>query len=90
LYAAYEVIELGVTYQLVRAIIGSDPTTQEIVKTDASAASNTDSIQTIYRWEVDKGTRLYTTLIVQIDSNIGVVRKIVTGPSGNKSQTKSS
>lgn len=87
LYAAYDVIEIGVSYQLVRSIIGSDPSTQETVKTDASASSNTDSTQIIYRWETDKGTRLYTTLLVQIDSNMGVIRKVITGPSGNKSQT---
>jgi hypothetical protein len=87
LYAAYDVIEIGFSYQLVRSIIGSDPSTQEAVKIDASASSNTDSTQIIYRWETDKGTRLYTTLLVQIDSKLGVIRKVITGPSGNKSQT---
>lgn len=84
LYNAYDVINMGMSYQLARSAIGAEANSQEKV---AASASNSSSTQIIYKWEADKGTRFFTVLTLQIDDATGVVRKAITGPSGNKTQS---
>lgn len=84
LYNAYDVINMGMSYQLARSVIGAEATSQEKVTT---TTTNSSSNQIIYKWEADKGTRLFTVLTLQIDGVTGVVRKAITGPSGNKTQS---
>lgn len=77
LYGAYEAISWGMSYQLVRSIIGKEPVSQQVE----------GSSIILYRWEDGRGTYLFTTLLIQIDYNDGMVGKIITGPKGNHSET---
>lgn len=75
---AYEVIDGGMSYTQVRAIVGYDPT-----RSQAEGASDR-----LYIWEADRGTFRASSLLVTVGSgNEGVVRKVLTGYQGNKSQS---
>lgn len=77
LYGAYDTIAFGMSAALVESIIGAPPVNRSVDSNDIA----------LHRWEVDRGTRLFTTLLVQFEGDLGVVGKIITGPEGNKSET---
>ena len=74
---AYEAIGAGMSYTHVRSIVGADPVSQ---------IGDGEGI-TIYRWEMDRGTYLFSALTVRIDAKVGVLNKSVTG--SNESKTES-
>lgn len=76
LEAAYEAIAKGMSYTYVRSVVGRDP--------DTTTPNGSSSL--LYRWETGRNTYLFTTLIIEIDSKLGVVSKTVTGPNGNKTE----
>lgn len=74
---AYEAIGAGMSYTHVRSIVGADPVSQI-----------GDGVGvTLYRWESDRGTYLYSALTVRIDAKAGVLSKSVTGPKESKTET---
>jgi hypothetical protein len=75
LYAAYDALTFGMNAALVESIIGTAP----VSKTPAN-----DGV-TLYRWETDRGTRLYTALLLQFEEGFGLIGKTITGPEGSKS-----
>ena len=77
LYGAYDAITLGMSVSLVESIIGTAPDSKTV---DGNGIA-------LHRWEVDRGTRLYTSLLIQFEGDLGVVGKVITGPDGNKSET---
>lgn len=76
LYGAYDAIAFGMSASLVESIIGTAPASKAV---DGSGIA-------LHRWEFDRGTRLYTTLLIQFEGDLGVVGKVITGPEGNKSE----
>jgi hypothetical protein len=77
LYGAYGVTEGGMSFAQVRAIVGSDP----------ARITGDGPGTTLYAWETDRGTYKFTTLFVTFTDGKGVVRKVITGPNGNQSQS---
>jgi hypothetical protein len=75
---AYEVIDGGMSYNQVRAIVGYDPS-----RSQAEGASDR-----LHIWEADRGTFRASSLLVTVGSDDeGVVSKVLTGYQGNKSQS---
>lgn len=77
LESAYEAIAAGMSYTVVRNVVDREPVSQTVV--------NTDSV--LYRWESNKGTYLFSTLLVQIHRDDGVVSKTITGPNLSETDT---
>lgn len=75
---AYVSIQLGMTYSLVRTIVGQEP----------ASALPEDGTDILYRWENNKGTTLYSQLLVQVNPTKGVVAKVINSPNLNESQTR--
>ena len=74
--SAYEAIGAGMSYAFVRSLIGTEANTTQADGRDI----------TLYRWEADRGTFLFTTLVVRIHVTEGTLSKAVTGPSGSRSE----
>lgn len=77
LYDAYEVIDRGMTLQQVTAIVGENPQ-----RSQPDSAS-----QVLHTWEADQDNYRRSSLMISIDEDEGVKRKVITGYRGNESQT---
>lgn len=77
LYDAYEVIDRGMTLQQVTAIVGENPQ-----RSQPDGAS-----QVLHTWEADQDNYRRSSLLISIDEDEGVKRKVITGYRGSESQT---
>lgn len=73
---AYEAVGEGMSYANLREVIGADPISQV---TDGKNV-------TLFRWEADRGTYLFTTLVLRVHSVDGLLGKSITGPNGSKTE----
>lgn len=77
LYPAYDALAFGMSASLDESIIGVAPVRRHV----------NDKGLALHQSETDKGTRLYTSLLVQFEGDLGLIGKIITGPEGSKSET---